>query len=670
MVVSVLLSPTTVRRRGCVVSVLISAASVGGALQQSAGNLRRKAGAGDSAAFVAQLALGWSADAVDAARDSSGKNALHLAAWRGSAENVAALLDLGADVNLPSTGTHNYGKTALFYAITRCRDPIVLLLLSRGARVCIVNNKGQSPLSLAASHCTDETVAAIAAAEAEEAAEFSNYRSSHSDGEEYGDLDPRYAVATLGRELGPDDVSTQYAVNPTTKQSRSGRVRRRNAAQDAMRQEVDGDAVSRAALEAERAQAEAAAKAAEIERQVEAAVAPLETMLSNAARGDEQEASAGEIESIVLAADVAVASLAGIRGAWLSVAAARLHRCASRQPAVVEAEGAIDEADGEAPPLPLLLRAADVSSDMASRAAASAEEEAVLRVATLRTRLLRLAASPLLLLGSTTSAAPLIVPPIRPLLPKATPPPSGWPRLSLPDGVRPMWVESVADVQRVRELLSGCEHVGIDTEWADDAVDESCDDSLLDGNGDGGGAKARDDFIHQSRLATIQLAAESEGAHGCRVYVIDALNGIDGAESSPYHLELSSLLEWLLADDARSPQLVGFAFSGDAHLIAKYLNTQSGGTQSSSPATAASIRQRVIDVQPTAVAFGVGSSAQFPSLRVAYEAFVGRTMSKEQQMSDWTARPLSEEQLEYAALDALACVRLREEQERRTVAIE
>jgi len=45
-------------------------------------------------------------------------------------------------------------------------------------------------------------------------------------------------------------------------------------------------------------------------------------------------------------------------------------------------------------------------------------------------------------------------------------------------------------------------------------------------------------------------------------------------------------------------------------------------------------------------------------------------MSKEQQMSDWTARPLSEEQLEYAALDALACVRLREEQERRTVAIE
>ncbi|KAJ1409859.1 hypothetical protein B484DRAFT_403092, partial [Ochromonadaceae sp. CCMP2298] len=95
----------------------------------------------------------------------SGKTALHLAAWRGAIRNVLLLLQYGADIDQPSTGEGNAGKSALFYAITQCRDDVVLLLLAQGASVCIVNNKGQTPRSLGPSHLSEATILAIEAAE-------------------------------------------------------------------------------------------------------------------------------------------------------------------------------------------------------------------------------------------------------------------------------------------------------------------------------------------------------------------------------------------------------------------------------------------------------------------------------------------------------------------------
>ena len=62
----------------------------------------------------------------------------------------------------------NYGKSALFFAITRNRDEIVIEFLKRGAKVKIVNNKGQTPLSLAVSHLLEETILLIEAAEEEQ----------------------------------------------------------------------------------------------------------------------------------------------------------------------------------------------------------------------------------------------------------------------------------------------------------------------------------------------------------------------------------------------------------------------------------------------------------------------------------------------------------------------
>ena len=66
----------------------------------------------------------------------------------------------------------------------------------------------------------------------------------------------------------------------------------------------------------------------------------------------------------------------------------------------------------------------------------------------------------------------------------------------------------------------------------------------------------------------------------------------------------------------------------------------------------------MLDLQPLAVAAGLGSKQRVPSLKAACEAFLNASLCKEEQRSDWGMRPLRESQLEYAALDALACVRL------------
>mmetsp|Transcript_84010 Transcript_84010/g.271549 ORF Transcript_84010/g.271549 Transcript_84010/m.271549 type:complete len:169 (-) Transcript_84010:100-606(-) len=110
---------------------------------QRAGRLRRAAAASDHDKFLEFLKIGrWTADGVNASCvDSSNKNPLHLASWRGSIENVRTLLELRVDLECISNGSHNYGKTAIFFAITRCRDDVVSLLLSAAASVKVVNNK-------------------------------------------------------------------------------------------------------------------------------------------------------------------------------------------------------------------------------------------------------------------------------------------------------------------------------------------------------------------------------------------------------------------------------------------------------------------------------------------------------------------------------------------------
>ena len=169
---------------------------------------------------------GWSATEINHLAIQDGKNAVHMAAWFGHLENLDYLLsDFGCDMNVISTGQYSHGKTPIFFAATRSRENIVEYLLHRNVYVKIVNNKGQSVRSIAASHFGIEVVKKIQELEnQQEGNNWWNFRASHSDGLEYGDLDPRF----LDRELRDTDVVTEFAVNPTTKQSRKGSFLRRN----------------------------------------------------------------------------------------------------------------------------------------------------------------------------------------------------------------------------------------------------------------------------------------------------------------------------------------------------------------------------------------------------------------------------------------------------------
>ena len=183
---------------------------------------------------------------------SDGKNALHMACWMGCIDNISLLLSHGCDINAISTGKHNYGKTPIFYAITKGREDVVQFLLNEASvsgqnagdrvNVRIVNNKGQSVYSLAYSHDfgTDilecirnrEAEDGIHSIEEQDGVATENgidgwldYSISHSDGCVYGDLDLRFLHRPLSAE---DVVKDGIVVNPTSKESRKGNFTKNN----------------------------------------------------------------------------------------------------------------------------------------------------------------------------------------------------------------------------------------------------------------------------------------------------------------------------------------------------------------------------------------------------------------------------------------------------------
>lgn len=255
------------------------------------------------------------------------------------------------------------------------------------------------------------------------------------------------------------------------------------------------------------------------------------------------------------------------------------------------------------------------------------------------------------------------------------------------------------------------EHVGIDTEW-DYRAERGGSGGESGASGGQSGADCSWRGSDELEVATVQLAVGDE-----HTFVVEAKRSHCSAQ---YDEELVELLRWLLlgdlaaavregetpaAADARattpasltaSPsggatrpasKLLGFAFAGDAIQLARRIQpsrhassaaedrvpTDWPGSKShfaTSPtltsavrADAAAIRARVVDVQRLAIERGVGSSARVPSLGASCAVLLGRAIDKDEQCSDWAARPLRESQLEYAALDALACVRLEQSHE-------
>eukprot|EP00964_Phaeocystis_antarctica_P135891 scaffold100290_cov70-Phaeocystis_antarctica.AAC.1 len=359
-------------------------------------SLRRAAGATDPAALSSLLHQLLAdndrracAEIIDSDMDESGRSPLHHACWRGALANVETLLDLGCDHGAWSTGLHSYGKTPLFYATTRCRDEVVRLLLAHGAKTRVLNNKGQSVLSLAASHLKPEVIEALVLAEREEGDELPevwqarlqalpeaarplvrpggwlDFWASHPDGQAYGDLDPRFYEAADG------DLIKPHVINPTSHEGRRLHRHLPGARGGARSQSwwPQGQGASpggRASTEAEVAAAaaaaappryatpeEAAAARALPEAEVEAAAAPMMALLTQytteavveaeAKAGTAEVAAGSEVAAdaarswaylVAAAADDLVARLSEHKGAWLQAAARSIARAAGGGEAV------------------------------------------------------------------------------------------------------------------------------------------------------------------------------------------------------------------------------------------------------------------------------------------------------------------------------------------------
>lgn len=227
--------------------------------EEQLAEIRRTAGSQSLRSFKEAVERSkWNSQTLSTARSNDGKTALIMAAWKGCLDNVRYLVEeWHVDLNVYSKAPYAYGKTALFFALTQSRSDVVEYLLFLTPvmvlpknhsnsfpfppKVTIVNNKGQSILSLASSHdMPDKIMDRIRQLEIlqEGAIEIVtndndndpqkgwwNFRASHSDGLEYGDLDPRFLSRPLREGI---DVVTELAINPTTKTTRKNGFARRN----------------------------------------------------------------------------------------------------------------------------------------------------------------------------------------------------------------------------------------------------------------------------------------------------------------------------------------------------------------------------------------------------------------------------------------------------------
>lgn len=160
--------------------------------KEEAQDLIRAAGHKESSESLRQLiqSNGYTAQQLDALSDTC-KTPLHQACWKGTLNSTKYLIEeVGCNVNVYSQQTFSYGKTAIFFALTQSRREVVQYLLSRpDINVSIVNNKGQSVLTLAASHGIPvQVLREIQSKEETDLSKWWNFRATHSDLLEYGDL--------------------------------------------------------------------------------------------------------------------------------------------------------------------------------------------------------------------------------------------------------------------------------------------------------------------------------------------------------------------------------------------------------------------------------------------------------------------------------------------------
>eukprot|EP00964_Phaeocystis_antarctica_P155703 scaffold124981_cov78-Phaeocystis_antarctica.AAC.3 len=210
--------------------------------------------------------------------------------------------------------------------------------------------------------------------------------------------------------------------------------------------------------------------------------------------------------------------------------------------------------------------------------------------------------------------------------------------------VAPVWLGTSPEVSALHATLrtlaegsrqagQGRLRVGVDTEWTDAATDEPSIPEPSVAAAKAASASVAADTTPRTnappRVAVVQVAVSDQ------VWVLDAL------AAGP---ETGALLQWALACD--DVAVLGFAFSGDLAVLRPLCGGEGGELSVGLPAAWST--SSLVDVQTLAMRPGEDT----PSLRRVCARTIGVRLDKTQQCSNWARRPLEQDQLMYAALDA------------------
>ena len=572
---------------------IMSSASSTNTTRTSVGQLLRAAGSKSFQTFH-EAVQGWSAEDIDSMNQDRGKTPVHMAAWKGSLENLQYLLEtMQCNAEVVSQGEYSYGKTPIFFALTQSREDVVNYLLEQGACVKIINNKGQSPLSIASSHLSQAAVSRIQAQEqAQASTEWTNYRATHSDGLEYGDLDPRF----LDRPLRDTDRVTAHAINPTTRQIRRGNFARNNPGRA---REVTLSKQSSPRIQRRQSKARPPSLSEEEEQQLQSAWEQLEKGLAN----DGGDPVFNSISKEDLLSQIIHLSVQR-RCSWIPEAAARLGNNRGSveflESAAKAAKDSSALASSETSSTTLILRLLAQMRDPARSSRGSSRPERNIPTA-----------------QATAKRLPIVdwmrddrwrdaCRSVRDLSLACLE--NGKPILSLRQS--PKFIDSLSQLKELEHAFDSEPLIAFDAEWHG-----------------------------QDQVSTLQVAAVGDTA-----WVIDLL-----CLDAEYQRHCRSFVRSLFCREGTI--LLGFAIGHDVPRLQRYV----GGEPLLST-------KSLLDLQLL-----WSGRAEMPGLAACVGPFSSLPLSKREQCSDWSRRPLSPEQMEYAGLDAAVLPFLLAEKYRQTI---
>ncbi|CAJ1954220.1 unnamed protein product [Cylindrotheca closterium] len=588
---------------------------------------------------------GYRASQMDALSEFR-KSPLQQACWKGNLSSIQYLLEqVGCDANVYSKQTFSYGKTAIFFALTQSRREVVKYLLSRqDVNVSIVNNKGQSVLSLAASHNMPvELLHSIQSKEESDLSKWWNFRETHSDNLEYGDLDPRF----LDRPLRDTDVVTEYAVNPTTKKSRKGGFQRRNpeAAKEWQRH--------RQQIKQGKTQTTKRELANTLSTEKQQVIGRGWMILSGRSSNSDME---------LLEAIIAILEQSdGLRKPWLSDMANRLlvmgydYNQVSRLTLTSSDQDEYDPMtrsnnNGRTTSLFLKLLTklqGDDKLEDQKETRHSSNHQKVTKVKGTATTIDSASFKVWSKLGSQLQHLSI----------------SSLEQEAATDGrkhlVLPNTISSIALVNDYQGLLIMWKRLLTLANDDEETLILAMDSEWTTADTNHGGSS------ETLRLSTLQLAfCDPSDEAPVSVYILDLLVGSDeNGEGGSFRSLAQKLVHWMIFgssqhSDASSTSLsrdhpnmclLGFAIHYDLRILRDFCDPSKGR-----PTGANNYRSQIIDLQ---LLLRERRDSQFPSkqmrgLKDCTKLFSSWELSKDEQRSDWSERPLSQSQVQYAALDA------------------